>query len=145
MPSSWGNPWILRGWTPGGVQGLRIYLAVQGTWAQSLVGELRSCVPQGTKLMCQHYWACRSQQKRGLCAATKPNTGRNRHCLKDTVGTNKGLLHGPRSSAACDAAAWMGVSFGGEQITCVCRAESLCYPPETITIIFVNQLYPDTK
>ena len=29
--------------------------------------------------------------------------------------------------------------------TCVCMAESLCCSFETITALFVNQLYPNTK
>ena len=33
----------------------------------------------------------------------------------------------------------------GRIYTCVCVAESLCCSPETITTLFVNWLYPNTK
>ena len=29
--------------------------------------------------------------------------------------------------------------------TCLCITESLCYSPETVTTLFINQLYPNPK
>ena len=33
----------------------------------------------------------------------------------------------------------------GRMDTCICMAESLCYSAETITKLFVNQVYPNKK
>ena len=38
-----------------------------------------------------------------------------------------------------------GSGVWGRMDTCICVAESLCYSPEAITTLFVNQLYPNTK
>ena len=43
----------------------------------------------------------------------------------------------------CGSLAGRGV--WGKMDTCVCMAESLCCSFETITALFVNQLYPNTK
>ena len=48
-------------------------------------------------------------------------------------------------TAQCYAAAWMGGEFRGEWIDAYYMAGSLQCSPETITILFVNQLYPNTK
>ena len=36
-------------------------------------------------------------------------------------------------------AAWMGGEFG-EMHTCICMAESLCCPPETITTLLISHI-----
>ena len=38
-----------------------------------------------------------------------------------------------------------GRGLWGRMNTCLCMAESLCYSPETIITLSVNQLYPNTK
>ena len=38
-----------------------------------------------------------------------------------------------------------GRGVWGRMNTCLCMAESLCYSPETVITLFVNQLYPNTK
>ena len=35
-------------------------------------------------------------------------------------------------------AAWIGGEFGGRMDTCICMAESLCSPHETITTLLIN-------
>ena len=49
--------------------------------------------------------------------------------------TNKDLLFSTENSAQCYVAAWMGGEFGGEWIHVLCMPESLCCPPETITLL----------
>ena len=49
--------------------------------------------------------------------------------------TNKILLYSTWNSVQCYVAAWMGVGFGGEWITCICMAESLHSSPETTTLL----------
>ena len=57
--------------------------------------------------------------------------------------TSKDLLYRIWNSAQCYVAAWIGGEFGGEWMdTCISMAESLCCSSETITTVFVNQLYP---
>jgi len=56
--------------------------------------------------------------------------------------TDKDQLYATWNSAQCYVAAWMGREFGGAMDTCICMAESLCCLPETITMLFVNQLSP---
>ena len=63
-------------------------------------------------------------------------------CLKWI--SNKDLLYSTGDSAQCYLAAWMQGGVGTMH-TCVCTAESLHCSPETITTLFVNQLYPNTK
>ena len=53
-------------------------------------------------------------------------------CL--TWRTSKDLLDSTGDSAHCHVAAWMGGEFGGGWIH-VSMAESLCCPPETITLL----------
>ena len=48
--------------------------------------------------------------------------------------TNKDLLYSTWNSAQCYAAAWIGGWFG-QNDTCICKAESLCCSPETITAL----------
>ena len=38
----------------------------------------------------------------------------------------------------CYVAAWMGGVFGGEWITCICMAESLCFSPKTVTTLLIG-------
>ena len=38
-----------------------------------------------------------------------------------------------------------GRGVWGRIDTCICLAESLCFSPETITALFVNRLYSNTK
>ena len=60
--------------------------------------------------------------------------------------TNKVLLYSTGNSAQRYMAAWMGGEFRGRMDTCMYyTAESLCYSLETVTSLFVNQLYPNTK
>ena len=59
--------------------------------------------------------------------------------------TNKDLLYSTGDSAQCYVSAWMGVGLGGEWILCICMAESLHCSSETVTPLFVNGLYPNTK
>ena len=40
-----------------------------------------------------------------------------------------------QQTAQCHVAAWMGGEFGERMDTCICMAESLCSPPETITLL----------
>ena len=56
--------------------------------------------------------------------------------------TNKDLLYSPWNSAQCYVASSMGGEFGGD---CIYMAESLCCSFETITTLFVNWLYCNTK
>ena len=58
--------------------------------------------------------------------------------------TSRDLQYSTWNSAQCDETVWMGGEFGGEWIH-ICMAESLCCSPETITMLFVNWLYPNTK
>ena len=58
--------------------------------------------------------------------------------------TSKDLLYSTWKPVQCCVAAWMGGEFGGEWIH-MCMAETLCCSPETITTLFVNWLYPNTK
>ena len=55
--------------------------------------------------------------------------------------TNKDLLCCTWNSAQYFVATWMGGEFGGEWIHIYLLAES----PETITTLFVNWLYHNTK
>ena len=50
--------------------------------------------------------------------------------------TNKNLLYSTGNSAQCYVAAWMGSLR--EMDTCICMAESLCCPPETITALLTG-------
>ena len=59
--------------------------------------------------------------------------------------TNKERLCSTGNSALCRMAAWMGRGLGENGHLCVCMAESLRCPPETITTLFVNQLYSSMK
>ena len=52
--------------------------------------------------------------------------------------TNKDLLHSTGKSAQCSLAAWMGGESGGRVDTCICMAESLCCPPETMTMLLIG-------
>ena len=45
------------------------------------------------------------------------------------------LAHGTLLSYV---AAWMGGEFVGRMDTCICMAESLCCPPETITTLLIG-------
>ena len=38
-----------------------------------------------------------------------------------------------------------GRAFGGRMDTCTCMAESLCYPPETITTLLISYTPTETK
>ena len=48
--------------------------------------------------------------------------------------TNKDLPYSTGNPAQRHVAAWMGREFGGEWI-CICVTESLCCPPEIITLL----------
>ena len=50
---------------------------------------------------------------------------------------NKDLQYSAGNSAQCYGAAWMGGGRGAMD-TCVCMAESLCCPPETITTLLIS-------
>ena len=52
--------------------------------------------------------------------------------------TKKDLLYSTRNSAQCYVATWMEGEFGGEWILCICTAESLCCPPETIVTLLIG-------
>ena len=49
--------------------------------------------------------------------------------------TNKDLLYSAWNSAQCYVTPWMGGEFGGRKDICICMAESLCYSPDTITVL----------
>ena len=49
---------------------------------------------------------------------------------------NKDLSYSTGNSALCYVAAWMGGV--GRMDTCICMAESLCCPPETITTLLIS-------
>ena len=51
--------------------------------------------------------------------------------------TNKVLLYNIGNSVQCYVAAWMG-GVWWRMDTCICMAESLCYPPETITTLLIG-------
>ena len=59
--------------------------------------------------------------------------------------TNKDLLYSTWNSAQYYVAAWLGGELGGRMDPCVYTAETLHCSPETITTLFVNQLYPNLK
>ena len=50
--------------------------------------------------------------------------------------TNKDILYSTANSVQCYVAAWMGSLR--EMDTCICMAESLCCPPETITALLIG-------
>ena len=52
--------------------------------------------------------------------------------------TNKDLLYRTGNSVHCYVAAWMGGEFGGRMDMCICMAESLCCPPETIITLLTG-------
>ena len=52
--------------------------------------------------------------------------------------TNKDLLYSTGKFAQCYVAAWTRRWFGGEWIHVSGMAESLCYLPETITILLIG-------
>ena len=52
--------------------------------------------------------------------------------------TNKVLPYSTRNSAQCYVAAWMGRSLGENGDTCICMAEPLCCPPETIITLLIS-------
>ena len=52
--------------------------------------------------------------------------------------TNKDLLYRTGNSVQCYVAAWMGGEFVRRVDICVCMAESLCGPPETIITLFIG-------
>ena len=56
-----------------------------------------------------------------------------------TWRTSKDLLDSTGNSAQSHVAAWMGGEFGGEW-TCVCMAESLHCPPESITTLLISYI-----
>ena len=53
--------------------------------------------------------------------------------------TNKDLVYSTGNSAQCYVASWMGREHG-EEYTCICMSESLCCPPEAITVLFSARL-----
>ena len=53
---------------------------------------------------------------------------------------NRGLLYSTGNSAPCYVAAWMGGEFGEEQM-----AESLCFPPETVTSLLIDSNIKNKK
>ena len=55
-------------------------------------------------------------------------------CLKWII--NKDVLYSKGNAAQCYVAAWTGGEFRGEW-THVCRAESLCSLPETVTTLLI--------
>ena len=66
--------------------------------------------------------------------------------LDFTWRTSKDLLDSTGDSAQCHIAAWIGGEFGEQWLHIyVYMPESLCCPPETITTLFVNWLYSNTK
>ena len=54
--------------------------------------------------------------------------------------TNKVLQYSTRNSAQCYVVAWMGRSLGENGDTCICMAEPLCGPPETITVLLIGYI-----
>ena len=54
-------------------------------------------------------------------------------------------MYSPGNSAQCYVAALMGSEFWGRMDTCVCMAESLCYPPETITTLLIGSTPTQNK
>ena len=54
--------------------------------------------------------------------------------------TNKVLQYSTRNSAQCYVVAWMGRSLGENGDTCICMAEPLCCPPETITVLLIGYI-----
>ena len=59
--------------------------------------------------------------------------------------TNKDLLYSTWNSAQYYVAAWVGGELAGRMDPSVYTAETLHCSPETITTLFVNQLYPNLK
>ena len=51
------------------------------------------------------------------------------------------LLYSMGNSAQCDVAAWDGRGVWGRLETCVCISESLCLPPETVTMLLAILQY----
>ena len=62
-------------------------------------------------------------------------------CLKWI--TSKDLLYSTGNSAQRSAAAWREAEVWGEMDACICMTESFHSSLETITTLFVNQLYPN--
>ena len=61
------------------------------------------------------------------------------HMLLYLKWITRNLLYSTWNSAPCYVAAWMGGEFGGEWMdTCVCMAEFLCCPSETITALLIG-------
>ena len=59
--------------------------------------------------------------------------------------TNKDLLYSTGNSAQMVCGSLDGKGVWGRMDTRICMAESLCCPPETITTLFANWLYLNTK
>ena len=54
------------------------------------------------------------------------------------MNNHKDLLYSTWNSAQCYVPAWMEVRVvWGRMDTCMCMAESLCCPPETITTLLI--------
>ena len=51
---------------------------------------------------------------------------------------NTDLLYSTGNSAQYSGAAWMGGGFGGKMGTYICRAASLCCPPESVTTLLIG-------
>ena len=51
---------------------------------------------------------------------------------------NKDLLYSTKNSAQCYVVAWMGGEFGKKMDTCICMAEFLCCPLETVTTLLIS-------
>ena len=55
------------------------------------------------------------------------------------MNNHKDLLYSTWNSAQCYVPAWMEVGVvWGRTDTCMCMAESLCCPPETITTLLIG-------
>ena len=50
---------------------------------------------------------------------------------------NKDLLYSTGNPAQYYVAAWVGGEFGGKMDAYVCMAESLCCPPESVTMLLI--------
>ena len=59
--------------------------------------------------------------------------------------SNKDLLCSTGDSAQCYVAAWLGEEFGGKWIHVYVWLSPFAVHLKTITALFVNQLYPNTK
>ena len=141
---------------------------MQETQVQSLVREDPTCL-RAAKPMCHNYWACTLepvshnywahtlQLLKSTCLEPMLCNKRSHHNGNLHIATKsspcspqpeEAQAHKQRPSTAKNynsPGSLDGREVSGRVDTCICMTESLCCSLETITTLFVNWLYPNTK